>query len=80
MRQDGVVCECVEHGAGGARGGGGGRRVGRPVAGVAWVGGRDDGCGGMGGEDEVEEEEVEVPGEDEEVDEGLGEFGGETHG
>lgn len=62
VREDAVVGQGVEHWACGARVAGFGRGVGRPVACVAWGAGGDDVCGGVGGEEEVEEEEGGVPG------------------
>lgn len=72
--EDGVVGERIEHRAGGARVVGAGRCVGAPVAVSARGGRRDDVCRRVGGEKQVEEEEVEVPYQDGYVDEGFGEF------
>jgi hypothetical protein len=63
--EDGVVGERVEHGARRARVTGAGGRVCGPVACVAGSVGWYDGGGWVWRKDEVEKEDLEVPGEDE---------------
>lgn len=62
VREDAVIGEGVEHRACGARVAGAGRDIGGPVACVAGNAGGNDVGRSVGGEEEVEEEEVEVPG------------------
>lgn len=75
-----MVRERVKHWAGTAGIGVCGRMVGWPFSRVAWKIGVDYMARFGGREDEVEKEELEVPCEDEEVNEGLRELLGETHG
>lgn len=79
VREDGVVCEGVEHGTGGSgvallRGEivGPGEVVARCVRG-------NDMAGLVGGSEEVEEEEGKVPGEDGDVDKEAGDFIEDAH-